>query len=110
MAKVNHYDLSVFADRLKEIKPAMLLLNVYIQKRDSLNRIELKKDDIRAALGVERRTVTNWILKLARNGAIKYQYSGSTRLNPFFYFDGTDEEFEQAKKEWREFQSAIKVV
>lgn len=108
MDKVHNYDLSIFADKLAEIKSAMLLLNVYIQKRDALNRIELTKKGIANVLNKTPRTVANWILKLAKNGAIKYQYSGSTRLNPFFYFDGTQEEYAQAITEWENFQNNIK--
>lgn len=110
MAKINHYNLEPFADKLRQIKPAMVLLNVYMQKRDNLNRIECKKDDIAAALGVARRTVTNWIIILARNGLIKYKYSGSARLNPFFSFDGSEDDFEQAKNEWYSFKSDIQEV
>lgn len=110
MDKLNIYDLSVLADKLSEIKPAMLLLNVYIQKRDELNRIYLTKQEIADVLGVKKRTVTNWIIKLAKSGAIKYRYSGSTRLNPFFSFEGTEEEYVKAIDEWESFESCIKAT
>ena len=108
--KLNIYDLSVLSESLRYIKPAMLLLNVYMQKRDALNRINLTKDEISSALGVAKRTVTDWIIKLVKSGAIKYKYSGSTRLNPFFSFDGTDEEFTKAVQEWESFESNIKAT
>ena len=108
MNKLNIYDLSVLADNLHQIKSAMLLLNVYIQKRDVLNRIYLKKEEIANALGVSKRTVTNWIIKLVKSRAIKYRYSGSTRLNPFFSFEGTEEEYVKAIQEWESFESCVK--
>lgn len=110
MEMINIYDLSVFGNRLNYIKSAMLLLNIYIQKKDTLNRIEIKKDDIANVLGKSRRTVTNWIIKLARCGAIKYKYSGSTRLNPYFSFDGTATQYEEAISEWNSFESDIKMI
>lgn len=109
MAKVNVYDLSVFGNRLQKMKSAMLLLNIYIQKCDEYNRIELKKNELADVLGKSRRTITNWIIILARNGAIKYKYSGSTRLNPFFSYNGTSEAYQMAQKEWNNFKSDIKI-
>lgn len=110
MAKVNVYDLSVFGNRLQKMKSAMLLLNIYIQKCDEYNRIELKKNELADVLGKSRRTITNWIIILARNGAIKYKYSGSTRLNPFFSYNGTSEDYKKAQDEWRDFKSDIAEV
>ena len=107
MAKINVYDLSIFGNRLQKMKSAMLLLNIYIQKCDEYNRIELKKKELADVLGKSKRTIANWIIILARNGAIKYKYSGSTRLNPFFAYSGTSEDYKQAQIEWRNFKSDI---
>lgn len=107
MANINVYDLSIFGERLEKMKSAMLLLNIYIQKCDALNRIQIKKTDLADVLGKSRRTITNWIIILARNGAIKYKYSGSARLNPFFSFNGSKEDYALAQKEWNDFKSDI---
>lgn len=110
MNEVNNYDLAIFADRLNKIKPAFLLLNVYIQKVDCTNRLKVSKSDLAQNLGFSRRTITNWILILARNNVIKYKYSGETFLNPYFSFRGTVQEYLDAKIEWEKFASDIKLA
>ena len=101
------YNLSIVSENLKEIKPAMLLLNIFMQKRDELNRIEVSKREISAALDIPVRTVARWLMLLAKNGLIKYKYSGSARLNPDFFYIGTAEDYEKALKEWHNFKSNI---
>lgn len=102
-------DLSILADRLPEIRPAMVLLNIYVQKADAQNRIDIPKRILAKVLNVTPHTISNWLRKLSNAGAIKYKYSGSARLNPNFYFYGTQENFDLAEKEWKEFKSDIKM-
>lgn len=102
-------DLSILADRLPEIRPAMVLLNIYVQKVDAQNRVELQKKTLAKVLGVSAHTISNWLRKLSKAGAIKYKYSGSARLNPFFYFYGTQEDFDAAEKEWKAFKPDMKI-
>ena len=101
------YNLADFADVMKEIKPAMLLLNIFMAKRDGLNRIDVGKKEISAALDIPERTVARWIFILTKNGLIKYKYSGSARLNPNFFFLGSAEEYDKALQEWQIFKSDI---
>lgn len=101
------YDLSILSDSLVSLGKAMTLLNIYFQKRDVLNRIDVSKSTLVKVLEVSPHTVSNWLRKLVRAGAIKYKYSGSTRLNPNLYFRGTLEEFEQAQEEWNNFRGEM---
>lgn len=107
MGQVNVYDISPFAPSLRSLGPAMVLLNVYMQKKDNLNRVQASKYDVAKALDVSPRTVANWIYKLVKAGLIKYKYSGSARLNPNFAFDGLESDFEKAKIEWESFKSDV---
>lgn len=102
-------DLSILADRLPYIRPAMVLLNIYIQKVDAQNRADVPKTVLAKVLNVSAHTISNWLRKLSKAGAIKYKYSGSVRLNPNFYFYGTQDEFDEAEKEWKAFKSDMKV-
>ena len=105
MDEIHIYAPEVIADKFKNIASAMALLSVYMKLVDELNGIKVGKDELAAAMGVERRTITNWIDKLRDNGVIKYKYSGSTRLNPFFFYNGTRVGYEKAIKEWQTFVS-----
>ncbi len=105
--QIHIYDLTSFGDRLGEIKRALLLLDVFVQIKDRLNRIHVSKRELARALGIAYRTVSLHVEILAKNGAIKYRYSGSARLNPFFSFDGTADEYELAVREWVSFRSDI---
>lgn len=108
METVHIYDISIFEEYLSLIKPAMLLLNMYYQKKDNLNRIKATKTEICSAIGVSYSSVGNWIRKLCKAGAIKYKYSGETRLNPNFAFDGSAADYNAAMQEWKNFKSDIK--
>ncbi len=101
------YNLADFADVMKEIKPAMLLLNIFMAKRDDFNRIDVGKKEISAALDIPERTVARWLGILAKNGLIKYKYSGSARLNPDFFYIGTEKNYNRAKEEFQKFKSDI---
>ena len=107
MGQINVYDISPFAPSLRSLGPATVLLTVYMQKKDNLNRVQASKYDVAKALDVSPRTVANWIYKLVKAGLIKYKYSGSARLNPNFAFEGSFADFEQAKKEWESFKSDV---
>ena len=101
------YDLSILSESLVGLGKAMTLLNIYFQKRDVYNRIAIPKSTLVTVLGVTAHTVSNWLRKLVRAGAIKYKYSGSARLNPNLYFKGTREELERAMEEWTSFKGEM---
>lgn len=105
MEEVHIYAPEVIADKFKNIASAMTLLSVYMKLANELNEIKAGKDELAAAMGVTRRTITIWIDKLRDNGVIKYKYSGSTRLNPFFYYNGTRDGYDRAVAGWNSFVS-----
>lgn len=105
--QIHVYDLTSFGERLTEIKRALLILDVFVQIKDKQNRIHVSKRELSRALGISYRTVSLHVEILAKNGAIKYRYSGTARLNPFFSFDGTAEDYELAVREWLTFHSDI---
>lgn len=105
--QIHVYDLTSFGERIGEIKRALLILDVFVQIKDKHNRIHVSKRELSRALGISYRTVSLHLEILAKNGAIKYRYSGTARLNPFFSFDGTAEDYEHAVSEWRSFRSDI---
>ena len=107
---ISIYDLSQISDFLPKISPAMYLLNVLMQTCDDVNEIKIKKTDLAAALERSRRTISEWIRMLCKSSAIKYKYSGIIRLNPFLYYKGTSENYDKAKKEWKEFKSDIEAI
>ena len=105
MDEVHIYAPEIIADKFKDIASAMTLLSVYMKLADEINGIKVNKDELASVMGVTRRTITSWIIKLRDNGVIKYKYSGSTRLNPFFFYKGTRGGYEKAVKEWQTFVS-----
>ena len=105
MDEVHVYAPEIIADKFKNIASAMALLSVYMKLANEINGIEIGKDELSSAMGVKRRTITNWINKLRDNGVIKYHYSGSTRLNPFFYYNGTRDGYDRAVAEWQTFKN-----
>lgn len=105
--QIHVYDLTSFGERLGEIKRALLLLDLLVQIKDKFNRAQVSKRALAAALGYNYRTISLHMEILAKNGAIKYRYSGSVRLNPFFSFDGTPENYQRALEEWFSFRSDI---
>ena len=105
---ISIYDLNQISDHLPKISPAMVLLNVFMQICDDVNAAKTSKVELAAALGRSRRTISEWIILLCRCGAIKYKYSGQVRLNPFFYYQGTAENYKKAISEWEKFKSDIK--
>lgn len=101
------YDLSILSDSLVSLGKAMTLLSIYFQKCDEYNRIDVSKSTLVQVLKVSPHTVSNWLRKLVRAGAIKYKYSGSARLNPDLYFRGTSEELALARAEWNNFKGEM---
>lgn len=99
---INVYDISVLDD-FDAVASAARLLLVYMQLRDECNKIKISKSALSNELGAGYRTVTDWINKLRRGGAIKYKYNGETILNPYFYYCGTETNFNRAKTEWEGF-------
>ena len=104
---VSIYELGEISEVLAKASPAMALVNVYMGAVDERNGVRVKKTELADALGKTRRTISEWIIKLCKYGVIKYKYSGETRLNPFFYYNGTLKDYERAKQEWQEFKSDI---
>ena len=104
---VHNYDLSILTSSLGLISNAMTLLNVFMQICDSHNRLDVSKKELGRVLGKSYRTISDWILRLSKSGAIKYKYSGAARLNPFFYFNGTAADYAIAISEWEKFKSDI---
>lgn len=104
---VHNYDLSILTSSLGLISSAMTLLNVFMQICDGHNRFDVSKKELGRVLGKSYRTISDWILRLAKSGAIKYKYSGTARLNPFFYFNGTTADYAIAISEWEKFKSDI---
>lgn len=113
MAKTNEvftiYDISVIKN-LNDVRPAMQFLHVLTEICDVYGAIESSKTALAKAFDVTPHTISNWLRKLAKNGALKYKYSGITRLNPFFYFQGTQKDFDIAEQEYKAFKSDIKAV
>lgn len=107
-AKILVYDVTVLEEDLKKLRPAMQLLTVFTQTCDVHNKIELKKSELAKIFKVSNHTISNWLRNLVKANAIKYKYSGSARLNPFFYFYGTQEDFDVAEREYKAFKSDIK--
>ncbi len=99
------FDITIFEDRLKYMNKALTLLNILVQAKDSFNRVTAKKYDIAKLVAKNPRTVAGWLRLLSLNGAIKYKYSGDIMVNPYFAFDGSDEEYEKTTLDWAKFRS-----
>ena len=78
-----------------------------MQVADKHNCLDVSKKELGQVMGKSYRTISDWILRLAKSGAIKYKYSGAARLNPFFYFNGTAADYAIAISEWKNFKSDI---
>ncbi len=99
------FDITIFEDRLDYMNKALSLLNILVQAKDSFNRISAKKYDLAKLVNKNPRTVAGWLRILSLNGAIKYTYKGEIMLNPFFSFDGTEEDYNKTISEWKSFRS-----
>lgn len=108
--KIHIYDLTTFGERIYKIQRALFLLDILVQIKDELNGLQINKQAIATVLKKSYRSVSYWIEILAKNGAIKYRYSGSARLNPFFAFDGTAADYDEAVREWFAFRSDIPAI
>ncbi|MBQ6980078.1 MAG: replication/maintenance protein RepL [Clostridia bacterium] len=107
MIEVIINDLSVFDEKLNKIHRAMTLLSFYTQYPDENNVVRFTKTELEQLLNRPRRTINNWIKVLIDNGAIKYKTNGTTYLNPFYYYKGTSEGYEKAKKLWEATKSDL---
>lgn len=116
MQKVIECDLSIFDGRLSFIRCAQQLLNVLVFLRNTkTNTLQVKSKELVEALSdsggtVSTRTVRGWLNILAKNGAIKYKYSGKMMINPNYVFMGTEDEFISALTAWEEFNSDVAEV
>ena len=97
-------DLSIFDGRLSYMRCAQQLLNVLVYLREqTTNSLHISAKELVSALSdaggtVSARTVRGWLNILAKNGAIKYKYSGKMIINPYYVFDGTEDDFFSAVK------------
>lgn len=98
------YDISVIKN-LNDVRSAMQFLHVLTEICDAYGAINKPKTALAKAFNVTPHTISNWLRKLAKNGALKYKYSGTARLNPFFYFHGTQADFDIAEREYKAFKS-----
>lgn len=105
--KIHVYDLTIFGDRIYKIQRALFMLDIFVQIKDERNGLQINKQAIATVLKKSYRSVSYWIEILAKNGAIKYRYSGSACLNPFFAFDGNAEQYAAAVELWYSFKSDI---
>ena len=108
-------DLTVFDGRLSYIRCAQQLLNVLVVLREPTNVLSVSVKELVEALsdggkGVSARTVRGWLNLLAKNGAIKYKYSGKMIINPNYVFEGTEDEFVNALQAWESFKSDVAEV
>lgn len=109
-------DLSVFDGRLSYMRCAQQLLSVLVFLRETQsNTLTVSTKELVEALSdsggtVSARTVRGWLNILAKNGAIKYKYSGKMIINPYYVFDGTEDDFFSAVKRWEEFKSDVAEV
>ena len=100
-------NLDILKERRRGLRSALALFYVYVEKVDALNRATISKDVLAAELHVSARTVKNWAKALTDVGAIKYKYSGSARLNPDIYFNGTKENYIKAQEEYKLFRGDL---
>ena len=106
-------DLTFFGKRYKNVARASQLLLLYLMICDEKNDISATKTQLIEiydkvfGVALPRRTLSDWIKILAENGAIKYKYSGSARLNPFFYYHGDADNYDDVVNDYNEFVSAI---
>ena len=99
--------LDVLNERRRGLRPATSLFNYYQDHTDELNRVKIQKIELAAVLNVSERTISNWVRALASVGLIKYKYSGAARLNPEFWFVGSQTNYEKALEEYKRFKSDI---
>ena len=100
-------NLEPLNERRQGLRPAVALFHYLTERCDAFNRIERTKRDIASDMNVSSRTVANWLHVLSDIGALKYKYSGSTRLNPKFYYVGNSDEYAYAINEYELFKSDI---
>ncbi len=93
-------NIGIFQNSLPEIKKAMLLITALEGLRDNLNVIRTPRKDILKTLPIKERQYRSWIKVLIKNDVIKYKTCGTIYLNPNFYFVGSADDFERAKKLW----------
>ena len=107
MEEIRIKNLNVLNERRRGLRPATSLFYYYQDHADELNRVKIQKSELAAELNVSERTVSNWVRALANVGLIKYKYSGSARLNPEFWFVGSQENYKKALEEYKRFKSDI---
>lgn len=105
-------EICIFDGRLSYIRCAQQLLQVLVYLKNSDNEINTSAKELQGALSdfnrtVSTRTVRGWLSLLAKNGAIKYKYSGRIIVNPRYDFDGSAEAYRQCVERYNNFKSDV---
>ncbi len=105
-------DLSIFEGRLSYMRCAQQLLSVLVFLKDGNNLISTNVKTLQSVLSDQHRTVCTrtirgWLALLAKNGAIKYKYSGRIMVNPRYDFDGTLEDYVATCENYENFKSDV---
>lgn len=95
----------------REMNKAFPLLEMYKKVVDENNAVKIPKNQlskyIKQYLGRQPRTVSSWLTVLVKNNAIKYHTDGTTLLNPNYFFNGSEENFELTLKRWETFKTHL---
>ena len=108
------HDVAFVGKRFKNVMKASSLILLYQTLCDENNDISATKNQIIEIyekifdVKLSRRTLSDWIKSLAENGVIKFKYSGSARLNPFFYYNGQESNYDNVLNQYKNFKSDIK--
>lgn len=98
---------SLFKSRKAGVRASKILYEYYLDNVDFRNSVSQKKTDVAKALNVTTRTISNYIKTLCNLQLIKYKYSGITRLNPIFFYNGKEEDYKIILREYENFESDI---
>ena len=108
-------NLSIFEGRLSYMRCAQQLLNVLVFLKDASNVVKANAKTLQSVLSDQHRTVCTrtirgWLAILAKNGAIKYKYSGKAIINPRYDFEGTLEAYVKTCEDYENFKSDVAYV
>ena len=91
----------------KELDTGTQILLTLISIASDKGDIRTNKSTLAKYLGKSRETVALHINRYVRTNILKYKYSGLARINPEFYFSGTDAERAEAIRLYHEFKSDV---
>ena len=105
-------DMSIFDGRLSYMRCAQQLLSVLVYLKKENNFISTNVKTLQSVLSDQHRTVCTrtirgWLALLAKNGAIKYKYSGKIMVNPRYDFSGTLEDYVATCETYENFKSDV---